>query len=163
MATAEQLQELVAAVQNLSMEVQNLKTDNNMLKQMVSTRDPRHADLPPMALASGKFDGTPKRLKFLDACSSHFTFRANTYTTDHARVGFVISNRMGNALAWTTHLVRGADPVLQDYGAFEAQLKRTFERPEITSVCEDLLDIRQGQADLTYISTFKRLPTDWMA
>ncbi|XP_069494420.1 protein LDOC1-like [Ambystoma mexicanum] len=169
MATPEQMQEMVAAVQNLSVEVwnlsmkvQTLRTENNVLKQLVSNREPKTVDLPPMALPSGKYDGTPKRLKeFLEACSVHFTFRPNTFPTGHTRVGFMISNMAGNALAWATPLVLGTDPILKDYEAFVARLKQAFERPEITFAAgEDLLDIHQGQTDvLTYITTFKRLAT----
>ncbi|XP_069461333.1 protein LDOC1-like [Ambystoma mexicanum] len=161
MATEEQLQELVAAVQNLSaevrnlsLEVQNVKAENSVLKQLVTVREPRQVDLPPMSLPTGKFYGTLKQLKeFLDACNVYFTFRPNTFTTGNSRVGFVISNMSGNALAWATPLVTTGDPALQDYNAFLTLLKQNFERQEISyTACEDLLDIRQGQADvLSYI------------
>ncbi|XP_069488861.1 protein LDOC1-like [Ambystoma mexicanum] len=170
MATEEQLQEMVAAVQNLSaevrnlsMEVQNLKAENSVLKQLVTVREPRQVDLPPMSFPSGKFDGTPKQLKeFLDTCKVYFTFRTNMFTTGNSQVGFVISNMSGNALAWATPLVTRADPALQEYNAFLTLLKQNFKRQEILyTACEDLLDIRQGQTDvLSYISTFKRLVTE---
>ncbi|XP_069495548.1 protein LDOC1-like [Ambystoma mexicanum] len=157
MATPEQLQEMVAAVQNLSAEVRNvsmevktLRTENNMLKQLVSNRGPKPVDLPPMALPSGKYDGASKKLKeFLDDCSIHFAFRPHTFPTGHIQVGFMISNMSDNALAWATPLVLGTDPILQDYEAFVGRLKQEFERPEISfSAGKDLLDIRQGQSDV---------------
>ncbi|XP_069481465.1 protein LDOC1-like [Ambystoma mexicanum] len=124
MATPEQVQELVAADQNLSLEMQTIKAENALLKQMVTAREPPSTDLPPMALSLGKFEGSPKKLReFLDACKVYFTFRSRTFASDHAKVGFMISNISGNALAWATPLVTGADPVLQDYGAFLDLLK----------------------------------------
>ncbi|XP_069463395.1 protein LDOC1-like [Ambystoma mexicanum] len=162
MVIAEQYQELVAAMQNMSVEMQNLKAENSVLRQMVTARDTRQPDLPPIALSTDTFDGTPKRLKeFLDACHIHFAFRTNTYTSNRAKVRYLISNMTGNALAWATPFVTNADPVLQDFGTFTTQLKQAFERPEITyKVCEDLLDALQVQMDiLTYITTFKRLAT----
>ncbi|XP_069492316.1 protein LDOC1-like [Ambystoma mexicanum] len=120
MATPEQIQELVSAVQslnlevrNLSQEVQNLKVENNVLRQLVSDRE-THSDLPSMPLSVGKFDGTPKSLKeFIEACNVYFAFRPVAYSSGLSKVGFAVSNMSGNALAWANPLVTGNDPVLQ--------------------------------------------------
>ncbi|XP_069497935.1 protein LDOC1-like [Ambystoma mexicanum] len=167
MATPEQIQELVAAVQslnvevrNLNQEVQNLRIENNVLHQLVANREPRNSDLPTLPLASGKFDGTPKALKeFIEACNVHFAFRPNTFATGLSKVGYVISNLTGNALAWANPLVTTDDPVLRDWDAFLTQLKQTFERPETKYMaCEEMLEVNQGQMDLlTYIARFKTI------
>ncbi|XP_069502376.1 protein LDOC1-like [Ambystoma mexicanum] len=115
MATAEQVQELVAAAQSLNQEVQNLKVENSALRQLVANRGPTSTDLPPMALSSGKFDGTPKHLKeFIESCNVHFAFHPTTFSSDLSKVGFVISNMTGNALDWANPLVTADDPVLRD-------------------------------------------------
>ncbi|XP_069502444.1 protein LDOC1-like [Ambystoma mexicanum] len=163
MATPQQLQELVAAVQNLQVEVQTLKTDNAALQQIVAAREQQSMDLPPLPLMSGKFDGSERKVKeFLEACNIQFTFRQNAFSTDHAKVGFMITHLTGNALAWATPLVSQSDPVLQDYVAFKDLLKQNFLRAECAHIAsEDLLDVRQGNSDLlTYISTFKKLATE---
>ncbi|XP_069460626.1 protein LDOC1-like [Ambystoma mexicanum] len=164
MATPEQVQELVGAVQTLSQEVQTLKSENQILqqipqevqtlkaenvflKQLMTVRENAHIpELPPMPLSSGKFDGSSRKVKeFLDACKVYFTYRPILFATSKARVGFMISNMMGNALSWVTPLVTGEDPVLQDYEGFCTLIKQTFERPETTfTACEDLLDAHQG-------------------
>ncbi|XP_069460617.1 protein LDOC1-like [Ambystoma mexicanum] len=132
MDTAEQVQELVAAFQGLTLEVQNLKTENVVLCQLVSAREHHPSDLPAMCLASEKYDGSPKKLKeFIEAYLVHFTFRARTFASNHVRVGFMVSNMVGNALAWATQRVPSANPVLQDYGAFLLLLHQIFERPEV--------------------------------
>ncbi|XP_069478254.1 protein LDOC1-like [Ambystoma mexicanum] len=170
MATAEQVQELVAAVQslnlevrNLNQEVQNLKVENTVLRQLVANREPNSSNLPPMPLSLGKFDGTSKHLKeFIEASNVHFAFRPTTFSTDLSKVGFVISNMTGNALAWANPLVMTYDPVLRDWGALLARFKQTFVRPEIKFMaCEELLEVHQGQMDLlSYITRFKRLATE---
>ncbi|XP_069461275.1 protein LDOC1-like [Ambystoma mexicanum] len=157
MATPE-VQELVAAVQSLNLEVQNHKAANTALQQRMTERERPSTDLPSLPLVSGNFDGSPKRVKeFLDACNLHFSFRSQTFASDHAKVGFMITHMMGNALAWATPLVNQHDPVLQDYSTFKTLLQQTFLRTESTFLAsEDLLDIRQGNSDLlTNISAFK--------
>ncbi|XP_069461249.1 protein LDOC1-like [Ambystoma mexicanum] len=155
---AEQVQELVAAVQGFTMEVRTLKAENSVLRQVVSARDPPPTDIPPMALSSGKFDGAPKKLKeFIEACMIHFAFRHHAYAAEQSRVGFMVSNMTGNALVWATLFVTRNDPVLRDFDGFLALLKQAFKRPKTTyGACEDLLAIHQGSTDLlTYITTFK--------
>ncbi|XP_069470004.1 protein LDOC1-like [Ambystoma mexicanum] len=140
MATPEQIQELVAAVQAMNVELQNVKADDAVLRQMVSARETRDSDLAPMALSSGKFDGTPKRLKeFLEACSIYFAFRPQLFSNDHTKVGFMVSNMTGNALAWATPLVTNNNPVIRDYVVFLALLRQTFEQPEIIHVAAEEL------------------------
>ncbi|XP_069494426.1 protein LDOC1-like [Ambystoma mexicanum] len=165
MATAEQVQELVEAVQSLNMEVQNLnqemqnlKMENTVFRQLVANREPRSTDLPPMPLSSGKFDGTSKHLKeFIEACNIQFAFSHTTYSTDFSKVGFVISNLTGNALAWANPLVTADESVLRDWRAFLEKFKQVFERTEIKYMaCEELLEVHQGQMDpLSYITKFK--------
>ncbi|XP_069486188.1 protein LDOC1-like [Ambystoma mexicanum] len=116
MASLEQYQELVAALQGLTIEVQALKTENAALRQQVVLRRDDQGDLPPMPLTFGKYDGYPGGLKeFLDACQVHFIFRPYAFETARARVGFLITNLTGNALSWATPLVTRNDPALSNY------------------------------------------------
>ncbi|XP_069495567.1 protein LDOC1-like [Ambystoma mexicanum] len=163
MATPLQIQELVAAVQNLNLEVQNLNCANATLQQQMTERERPSADLPTLPFVSGKFDGTPKRVKeFLDACNLHFSFHTHTYSSDHAKVGFMITHMTGNALAWATPLVKQTDPVLQDYSTFKTLIQQTFLRTETTFLAtEDLLDIRQGSTNLlSYMTSFKKVAAE---
>ncbi|XP_069481533.1 protein LDOC1-like [Ambystoma mexicanum] len=162
MSTAEQVQELVAAVQSLNMEVQNLnqelqniKAENTVLRQLVANREPHSTALPPMPLSSGKYNGSSKHLKeFIEACNIQFAFRPTTFSTDLSKAGFLVSNLTGNALGWASHLVTADDPILRDWSAFLERFKQTFERPEIKYMpCEELLEVHQGQMDLlSYIN-----------
>ncbi|XP_069460564.1 protein LDOC1-like [Ambystoma mexicanum] len=119
MSAEDQVQELWKAFQAMSQELQGVKTENALLKQMVSAREPAPPELPSMALSSGKFDGSPMKVKeFLEACMVYFTFRPRTFATDQARVGFPIPNMTGNALSWVTPLVTSGNAILQDFSAF---------------------------------------------
>ncbi|XP_069461248.1 protein LDOC1-like [Ambystoma mexicanum] len=131
MATPQQVQELVAAVQSLNLEMQNLQAANATLQQRMTEMERPSTDLPPLPLVTGKFDGSPKRVKeFLDSCNLHFSFRPQTFASDHAKVGFMITHMTGNALAWATPLVNQPDPVLQDYNAFKTLMQQTFLVPK---------------------------------
>ncbi|XP_069494375.1 protein LDOC1-like [Ambystoma mexicanum] len=163
MATPEQIQELVGAIQKLSQEVQtlkvenqtlqqisqevqNLKAENVVLKQLMTTRENQQSpELPSMPLSSWKFDGSSKKVKeFLDSCKLYFMYRPILFATSKARVGFMVSNMVGNVLSWVTPLVIGEDPALQEYEEFCTLIRQTFERPETTySACEEILDAHQ--------------------
>ncbi|XP_069492349.1 protein LDOC1-like [Ambystoma mexicanum] len=172
MTTPEQIQELVGAMQKLSQEVQTLKVENQTLqqisqevqtlktenvvpKQLMTTREnPQGPELPPIPLSSGKFNGSSKKvIEFIDSCKLYFTYRPVLF----ARVGFMVSNMVGNALSWVTPLVIGEDPTLQEYEEFCTLIRQTFQRPETTySACEEILDAHQGSMDvLSYITNSK--------
>ncbi|XP_069498859.1 protein LDOC1-like [Ambystoma mexicanum] len=132
MASLEQYQELVAAMQNLTVEVQALRTENIALRQQVVLRRDDHGDLPTMPLSFGKYNGYPGGLKdFLDACKVYFAFRTHAYDTARSRVGFIIANLFGNALSWVTPLVTNDDLSLNDYDRFVELFKERFDRPEV--------------------------------
>ncbi|XP_069486292.1 protein LDOC1-like [Ambystoma mexicanum] len=144
MASLEQYQELVAAMQNLTAEVQALRTENIALRQQVVLHRDDRGDLPAMPLSFGKYDGHPGGLKdFLDACNVYFAFRTHAYESAKSRVGFIIANLIGNALAWATPLVARNDLSLNDYDRFVEAFKDKFDRPEVFySSLEAILDIR---------------------
>ncbi|XP_069506133.1 uncharacterized protein [Ambystoma mexicanum] len=103
MASLEQYQELVNAIQGITAELQSimventdLKADNAALRQQIIQREDVRGDLPPMQLPCGKYEGNPKRIKeFLDACRVYFTFHPKMYEFDQAKVGFLVSNLGG--------------------------------------------------------------------
>ncbi|XP_069478217.1 protein LDOC1-like [Ambystoma mexicanum] len=150
MASLEQYQELVAAMQNLTMEVQALRTENIALRQQVVLHRDDRGDLPTMPLSFGKYDGHPGGLKdFIDACKVYFAFRPHAYETARSKVGFIIANLMGNALSWATPFVTGNDPILGDYDRFIEVFKERFDRPEVFySSLEAILDVSQGNTDV---------------
>ncbi|XP_069481444.1 protein LDOC1-like [Ambystoma mexicanum] len=160
MASLEQYQELVAAMQNLTAEVQALRTENIALRQQMVLHRDEHSDLPAMPLSFGKYDGHPAGLKeFLDACKVNFAFRLHAYETARSQVGLIIANLTGNALSWLTPLVTSNDHSLNDYDRFLEVIKERFDRPEVFySSLEPILDVKQGNTDVqTYISRFQRL------
>ncbi|XP_069498733.1 protein LDOC1-like [Ambystoma mexicanum] len=128
MASLEQYQELVAAMQNLTAEVQSLRTENIDLRQQVVLHRDDHGDLPTMPLSFGKYDAHPGGLKdFLDTCKVYFAFRPHAYDSARTRVGFIIANLTGNALSWVTPLVTNNDPSLNDYNHFLEVFMERFD------------------------------------
>ncbi|XP_069482581.1 protein LDOC1-like [Ambystoma mexicanum] len=132
MASLEQYQELVAAMQNLTVEVEALRTENIALRQQVVLRRDDYGDLPTMPLSFGMYNGYPGGFKdFIDACRVYFAFRPHAYDSARSRVGFIIANLSGNALSWVTPLVTNNDPSLNDYDCFLEMFKERFDRPEV--------------------------------
>ncbi|XP_069476335.1 protein LDOC1-like [Ambystoma mexicanum] len=143
----QQMQQLMAAMQSMSLEMQSLKQDNAQLKQQFA-RD--FSETPPVTLSTGKYDGDPHRLKeFLDSCTIQFTFKSRFFPTDKDKVGFLISHLTGPALAWATPLVISGNAILDSYPAFSNSLRSMFGRQEISVATQErLLDLRQGHKDL---------------
>ncbi|XP_069498637.1 protein LDOC1-like [Ambystoma mexicanum] len=146
MASLEQYQELVGAMQNLTAEVQALRTENVALRQQVVLHRDDHGDFPALPLSFGKYDGLPGGLKeFSDACKVYFAFRPHAYEKARSRVGFIIANLTSNALSWATLLVTSNDHFLNDYDHFVELFKERFDRPKVFySSLEAILDVKQG-------------------
>ncbi|XP_069468510.1 mucosal addressin cell adhesion molecule 1 [Ambystoma mexicanum] len=157
MSSPEQIQEMCNAIQSLRADMQSLHAENLLLRQQATTREAGRDDLPPMPFTFGKYDGNPRFIKeFLDACAVYFSFRPRAFESGRARVGFLIANLTGSALAWATPLVTNQDPPVNDYALFVQDFKNRFERSEVQY--DAFLDVRQGNQDLQgYIAQFQAL------
>ncbi|XP_069460721.1 protein LDOC1-like [Ambystoma mexicanum] len=122
----QQMQQLMTAMQSMSLELQAIKQDNAQLRQQVTRA---FSETPPVSLNMGKFDGEPHKLKeFLDSCTVQFTFKPRFFPTEKDKVGFLISHLSGPALAWATPLVTSGNAVLDSYPAFVNSLRSMFSR-----------------------------------
>ncbi|XP_069486195.1 protein LDOC1-like [Ambystoma mexicanum] len=171
----QQIQQLIAAVQSLTNEVQQLQQDNTSLRQQQQhasqqiaqqaniSRIPHCSEVPPGPLPGGQFDGNPHRVKeFLEACAVQFAFKEHFFHTDRDRVGYMVSQMVGPALAWVTPLVTNNNPLLDSYTAFCNSVRTMFGRQEIRVASQEhLLDLKQGNLDiLAYITKFKQIASD---
>ncbi|XP_069083611.1 retrotransposon Gag-like protein 6 [Pleurodeles waltl] len=153
----ENAQAMLQTVQQQPQELQQLRAENTALRQVLSSRS---MDVPPVSTATPQYSGDPSKIKeFLDIFMVFFAFRLLQFSSNKAKVGYLISVLSGLALAWATPLVSAEDTVLHNYPAFCKLFKQMFERPGLEAAAEEALcDIQQGTQDvLQYITRFKQL------
>ncbi|XP_069495563.1 protein LDOC1-like [Ambystoma mexicanum] len=171
----QQIQQLIAAVQSLTTEVQQLKQENASLRQQQQKaiqqiaqqaavyHIPHCVEVPSGPLPGGQFDGNPPKVKeFLDACAVKFTFKANFFHTDRDRVGYMVSQMTGPALAWATPLITNNNPILDSHTAFCNSICTMFGHQEMRVASQEhLLDLKQGNLDiLAYITKCKQMASE---
>ncbi|XP_069068412.1 protein LDOC1-like [Pleurodeles waltl] len=157
---AENAHAMLQTVQQQAQELQQLRAEKTALRQVLSSRS---MDIPPVSAATPRYSGDPLKIKeFLDALMVFFAFDPLQFSSDKAKVGYLISALYGPALAWATPLVFAEDPVLTNYPAFLTLFKQMFERPGVEAVAEEALcDMQQGNQDvLQYITCFKQLAAE---
>ncbi|XP_069057843.1 protein LDOC1-like [Pleurodeles waltl] len=142
---AENVQALLQTVQQQAQELQQLRAENNALRQVLSSRS---MDIPPVSATTPRYSGDPLKIKeFLDALTVFFAFCPLQFSSDKA--GYLIRALSGPALAWATPLVSAEDPVLTNYPAFLTLFKQMFERPGVEAAAEEALcDVQQGNQDV---------------
>ncbi|XP_069502483.1 protein LDOC1-like [Ambystoma mexicanum] len=104
-----------------------------------------------------KFDRDSRRVaEFCNHCKIHFLFRASYFNSDKAKIGYLLGNLTGNALAWAAPLVSANSPILNDFAAFEKTFLEVFQSPNLTSAAQNqLMDLKQGSMDIiAYIARF---------
>ncbi|XP_008064469.1 uncharacterized protein RTL8C [Carlito syrichta] len=73
------------------------------------------------------FDGDTDRLpEFIVQTGAYMLADENTFSTDALKVTFLITRLTGRALQWVIPYVRKESPLLNDYPAFLAEMKRFF-------------------------------------
>ncbi|KAJ1130406.1 hypothetical protein NDU88_008759 [Pleurodeles waltl] len=161
---SEKAQAMLQTVQQQAQELQQLRAENTALRLVLSSRS---MDIQPVSATIPRYSGDPLKMKeFLDALAVFFAFLPLQFSSDKAKVDYLISALSGPALAWSTPLVSADDPVLANYSTFLAVFKQMFERPGVEAAAEEALcDIHQGNQDvLKYITRFKQLAaeTSWV-
>ncbi|XP_069502693.1 protein LDOC1-like [Ambystoma mexicanum] len=143
----------------LRAEMTALRQENQTLRQMITQGAPSTSQVEGSLAHTTpiKFDGDPRRLaEFCNHCRIHFLFRSTYFNNDRAKIGYILGNLTGNALAWATPFVVTNSPILNDFAAFEKAFLEVFQTPNLASAAQNqLMDYKQGSADIiAYISRF---------
>ncbi|XP_069502469.1 protein LDOC1-like [Ambystoma mexicanum] len=155
----EDSQDLRNELQALRAEMAAMRQENQTLRQMI-TQGAISTSQAEVSLAHTtpiKFDGDPRRVsEFCNHCRIHFLFRS-THFNDKAKIGYILGNLTGNALAWVTPFVVSNSPILNDFAAFEKAFLEVFQTPNLASAAQNqLMDLKQGSTD---IITYQSLPS----
>ncbi|KAF7687612.1 nephrocystin-4-like, partial [Silurus meridionalis] len=107
----------------------------------------------PMALPAA-FTGEASEWRgFLLQVNLYIEMQAQSFSTERAKVAFLISLLSGRVLAWAQSLWEAASPVMGTYAAFTAHLLEVFSAASgVLFTADQLLHIRQGKDDITQYS-----------
>ncbi|XP_069492384.1 protein LDOC1-like [Ambystoma mexicanum] len=157
----EDSQDLRNELQALRAEMAAMRQENQTLRQMI-TQGAMSTSQAERSLAHTtpiRFDGDPRRVsEFCNYCRIHFLFKSTHFNNDKAKIGYILGNLTGNALAWVTPFVISNSPILNDFAAFEKAFLEVFQTPNLASAAQNqLMDFKQGSADIHNL--YQPLPT----
>ena len=131
------------------------------------------------AAASGSFYPSPRRdvpistpqcyngdtntcRSFIRQCENVFEHQHDLFTSESARVAFVVNLLTGRALAWADALGESGSPEMDSYTRFSQALRRVFEHPNKSEdSASRLFDLRQGhQSVADYSVEFRIIATE---
>ncbi|KAI3352501.1 hypothetical protein L3Q82_005453 [Scortum barcoo] len=76
-----------------------------------------------------------------------------SYSSDNAKIGYVVNLLRGKASDWATALWQANSPVLQSFDSFIAEMKKVFDHPvQGQEAVKRLLDLRQGSQSVAAYS-----------
>ncbi|XP_076130450.1 uncharacterized protein LOC143112088 [Alosa pseudoharengus] len=93
-----------------------------------------------------RFDGNQKQVRpFLSSCRIQFALQPRTFSTEGAKVGYVITHLTGRARLWGTAEFDRQTPACVSFSAFEEEMLKVFDLGSPTAeASQALLTIRQG-------------------
>lgn len=159
-------QQLIAAMQSLSQQVEKLNNDNQHLKQIlaqqqqpivIENKKEPNVDLP------DKFSGKQKDLRNFMACVTNiFELQSRTYNTDRRKTGLIGSLCTHDALNWYRSLQEQNSELLYNYDAFIEDMKEHFGDPHMAERAKkQLLELTQGKGSAaSYAAKFRRIAAD---
>lgn len=90
---------------------------------------------------------------FLLQCSLVFSQKPITYSSDHAKIAFIMGLLQGKALDWATAIWQNNSDIRVDYKKFVAELKKVFDHPvQGKEASKRLLTIRQSSRSVAEYS-----------
>ncbi|KAI3372154.1 hypothetical protein L3Q82_007011 [Scortum barcoo] len=82
----------------------------------------------------------------------------SSYSSDNAKIGYVVNLLRGKASDWATALWQANSPVLQSFDSFIAEMKKVFDHPvQGQEAVKRLLDLRQGSQSVAAYSVDFRI------
>lgn len=93
-----------------------------------------------------RFDGNPAQVRaFLTSCRVQFSLQPRTFSTEGARVGYVITHLTGRARLWGTAEFDRQTPACASFDAFAKEMLKVFDLDSSTAeASRALMTIRQG-------------------
>lgn len=111
---------------------------------------PREPFIPTPARFSGEIGLCGQ---FLHQCMLVFDQQPLTYSTDKAKVAFIMSLLSGKASAWAVALVNSRSPVCNTLDTFANEMRRVFDHPlQSKEASSRLLSLRQGNSSVSSYS-----------
>ncbi|KAL2092484.1 hypothetical protein ACEWY4_012282 [Coilia grayii] len=126
------------------------------------TQNPGMPPLPPAGhvVNPTPYSGSPEGCSgFLLPCSLALEMQAPRYTSDRARIAYIISLLSGRALQWAESIWNLNGPLTQSLERFTAHFREVFSLPTgDSSIQERLHNIRQGRSTISeYALRFRTL------
>lgn len=111
---------------------------------------PREPFIPTPARYSGEIGICGQ---FLHQCQLVFDQQPLTYSTEKAKVAFIMSLLSGKASAWAVALVNSSSPVCNTLDSFAKEMRKVFDHPlQSKEASSRLLSLRQGTGSVTSYS-----------
>ena len=141
---ADELRQIMAMLQQLQLDNENIRQENNLLRQQMeqfrltqaSTPTPApqaiHVQTPtpakePKISMPDKFDGNCQKFRgFVNQVKLVFQMQENTYHSDKIKIGFIGSLLSGPALDWYSGLMERSSPLLSDMTNFSTRFEASF-------------------------------------
>ena len=109
-----------------------------------------------------RFDGTsPPVHHFLNQLKIRFRVQAEKFSTEEAKVMYLLALLKGPAFEWASALMDGNDPMLENYETLTRALVAIFEEPDrMQSALNKISNLKQGTDSVAvYATKFKQLAT----
>lgn len=113
--------------------------------------------------APQRYDGEPRGCRgFLTQCDLAFELQAITYSSERARIAYVITRLSGRALEWATPVWAKQGPVCATYRAFKTEMLLVFDQTTTgPDAARLLMTIRQDKRSVAeYAIAFRTLAED---
>ncbi|KAI3357782.1 hypothetical protein L3Q82_016166 [Scortum barcoo] len=168
-----QIQEMVDTLRDLSNSIARMQTQLSLLTPGSAGSEGTPPGLS-SSLAAGSTVSTPCEpfvptpesyagdlgscSRFLFQCSIVFVQQPSSYSSDNAKIGYVVNLLRGKASDWATALWQANSPVLQSFDSFIAEMKKVFDHPvQGQEAVKRLLDLRQGSQSVAAYSVDFRI------
>ncbi|KAI3360881.1 hypothetical protein L3Q82_012889, partial [Scortum barcoo] len=168
-----QIQEMVDTLRDLSNSMARMQTQLSLLTPGSAGSEGTPPGLN-SSLAAGSTVSTPREpfvptpesyagdlgscSRFLFQCSIVFVQQPSSYSSDNAKIGYVVNLLRGKASDWATALWQANSPVLQSFDSFIAEMKKVFDHPvQGQEAVKRLLDLRQGSQSVAAYSVDFRI------
>lgn len=153
------LQALTAQVAEMSQTLANMLHLQAQTSPPVTSppRTPRSNSPPPRepyVLPPEPYDGNLGTCReFLTQCSLVFDLQPRTYSTDRAKVAYLIGCLQGSARSWATAVWEKQAPITSSYSEFTAEMRKIFDHPvQGKDAAKRLLSLHQGPRSVTELA-----------